>query len=153
MKKRIFGGVLWTVAIFVLVVGRRVVHAIDNPDYSVAWFVYALGIGGPALLLVLPRIVTAVGIDFSEDKICLRYLQGRIREYDPSAVELKSRNRSVAILEGTLLDGSRKTSYLLSGGFAKPDWRVILARLECPQSIDQAAQEPQMQDKRLDNDG
>ncbi len=130
LKKRLTTSVLWMIAIFVLVVGRRILHATNNPEYSVAWFVYVLGIGMPIILILLPRIATAIGIDFAPDKISLRYLQRRVREYEPRTIHLKSKNRNVVVIEGALLDGAKTTSYLLSVGFSKQDWTEIMSKLE-----------------------
>ena len=130
MKKRLIAGILWMIAIFALVVGRRVFDAINHPGYSVHWFVYVAGIGIPFLLMLLPRLITAVGIDIAANNISLRYTTGRVREYEPQTICIKSQNRNVLAFEGRLLDGRRKVSYLLSGGFSKRDWTEITSTLE-----------------------
>lgn len=121
-----------------LVVGKRVYRAlnINNPDHSVPWYIYAMGIGLPVILFLLPRVITAIGVDVDPDKVRLRYLGGRIRDYQPKSIRLKSRGQSIFVIEGRPLNGSRKTSYLLAAGFSNGEWDQVTATIKAATAAD-----------------
>lgn len=136
LRKRITVGLLWAIGLIALVLGRRIFHAMNNPDYDVAWFVYVF-VGVTSLLFVLPRIFTATSITITPETTTLGYWMTADRAYRSSSISLQTQNRSLIVIDGITLDGKHIRSILFASGFEKKDWREIVMGLQLPESNQQ----------------
>jgi hypothetical protein len=130
LPKRIGVAVAWSILIFALVVGRRLFHALDNPDYSVPWFGYAIGAGIPFILMILPSILTAASIEFTADRTILRYIGRGERSFVRTSLKIKAKNKRSILIQGETNGGQFRKAFLLSSGFGNSQWNEIASLLE-----------------------
>jgi hypothetical protein len=111
ISKRVIVTSLWAFGFIALIFGKRLIHLMNEPNYTIPWFLYLIAIVGPLGLYFLPRLFTAVVVTIEDKTITLRSLFGASRVYNRILTKVKIPNKKIIHLEG-ISNGKHKQSFI-----------------------------------------
>lgn len=138
ISQRVIVSFLWTFGFITLILGKRLIHMMKEPNDTIPWFLYLIAIVGPLGLYFLPRLFTAVVVTIEDQTITLRSLFGASRVYNRILTRVKISNKNVIHLEG-VSNGKHKQSFIFSTGFSQQTWQELNTEIMEPSPVQDAS--------------